>query len=86
VPLQASGSPLVSGGTSPTTMDKPKTVKVRALRAFLIAGKRVEPGKEVEVHRNLGVELVTTNKAEFVVTDVPAKAAAPKSDAQGKQP
>jgi hypothetical protein len=83
VPLLAANSPLVNGGTAEPTMATPaKTTKVRAVRAFLIQGKRVDPGKEIEVSRNLALELVSTNKAELV-PDAPAKAAAkqpPKED------
>jgi hypothetical protein len=48
------------------TTTSPPPVKVRALRAFLVKGKRVEIGKEIEVSKAFAVELVSVNKAEFV--------------------
>lgn len=91
--IAAAGSPLVSGARA-----APQQIRVRALRAFLHKGKRVEPGAELDLPRSLGVELVTGNKAEVVVdaakpapapaagdadTTKPAKAATKQ---QGKQP
>jgi hypothetical protein len=90
VPLQSAQSPLVRGGTAAHAMaTTPPPVKVRVLRAFLLQGKRVEIGKEIEISKALAVELVSVNKAEFVRA-APAAAPAPKPDtrpdAKGNQP
>jgi hypothetical protein len=96
VPLQSAHSPLVAGGTGPHAMaTTPPPVKVRALRAFLIQGKRVEPGTVVELPRLLATDLVTNNKAVLVTEAAkqfsakpagPQDKAPPKSDTQGSQP
>jgi hypothetical protein len=71
----------------------PPPVKVRVLRAFLLKGKRIEIGKEIEVSKALAVELVSVNKAEFVREPAAASSArqaptapAPKAAAAASAP
>lgn len=49
------------------------TTKVRALRAFMYEGRRIEAGQVVRVADALAVELVSWLRAEFV--DASARAA-----------
>jgi hypothetical protein len=91
VPLQAAtSSPLVRGGTAVHAMaTTPPPVKVRVLRAFLLQGKRIEIGKEIDVSKALAVDLVSVNKAEFVraaAAAPPAPKPAPNPATKGTQP
>lgn len=70
--LTAAGSSLVTGAAPAA----PKTVRVRALRPFLIKGQRVEVGSEIELERRLATEIVTANKAELVTPAALVMAAA----------
>lgn len=66
--LTAAGSSLVAGGNAQAG----KTIQVRALRAFLVKGQRVEVGTVIEIARPVGMELVSSNKAELVAAAAPA--------------
>ena len=79
MPLQSANSPLVSGGTA-TTMATQTTVKVRALRAFLHQGKRVEPKAQIELPKLLALELATSNKVEIVRESASASTKAAAGD------
>lgn len=70
--LTAAASPLVQGAASAAL----KTIRVRALRSFLVGGKRVEIGTEIELDRRAGMELVSYNKAELVTEPAEVMAAA----------
>jgi hypothetical protein len=88
VPLQtATSSSLVRGGAGAHAMaTQAPPVKVRALRAFLIQGKRVEVGTSVDVPKGLAVELIGANKAEIARPQAPSAPPSAKSEPKGNQP
>lgn len=49
------------------------TMKLKALRGFVLAGESVRPGDIVEVDPSVGRGLVGANKAEVVPETKPAK-------------
>lgn len=68
-------------------------MRVRVLRAFLVAGKVHSPGSEVDLPENLGLSVLASNKAERVASQPPvsepmttktAEALAPASKASTK--
>jgi hypothetical protein len=71
--LTAAGSPLVNGA-SPDAMDKPKVVRVKVLRPFLLKLVRQEVGAVIDVPRNLASELASANKVEILKPQVAAEA------------
>jgi hypothetical protein len=76
--LEATGSPLVSGGGF-----APAAGQVRILRAICVKGERVEVGAVVTLDRGLVSELISAGKAERYTPpkepeNKPAKADKPK--------
>ena len=87
--LTAAGSPLVGGGHPDTHMaTAPKTLRVTVLRPFLLRLRRQEVGQELDIERQLAMELASANKVEILRPDIAAAAAIadmkPPAPAKGK--
>jgi len=52
-----------------------KPMKVKIIRGVMVAGVLKSPGSTIEVAKNVGELLISSNKAELVVEAAPKKAA-----------
>ena len=69
--LMAKDSPLIAGSTFQEVNMGLKSVK--AIRAFYSKGKTVQVGEIVSVPSLFASELISSNKAEAVIVEVPPK-------------
>ena len=72
--MKAQGSVLVQGAAAAAPLP-PQWVRV--VRAFMLGGKRQEPGTEIPVPRAVADELVANGKAARIAAPAPAEPPAP---------
>lgn len=71
------GSPLVAGTIGSTDN---ATMRVKAIRGFMYQGAAVRAGTEVDLPRAVGLEVISSHKAEPVERKVPAEAQSVESE------
>lgn len=61
-------------------------VTVEVLRAFLVAGERIEPGTRIALSAQLAAEMIAANKARLAPPEAPPAPAPVAAEPEAEQP